>query len=67
MQMRLDVHYWRIQLNHSEVYWASSINYSLSSVPREAVLDGHMLGAYLSSVVKIDKISKDQYNEFMVD
>jgi hypothetical protein len=49
------------------VYWSSSINYGLFSVPREAVLDGHMLNAFLTSVVKIDKISKEQYNEFMVD
>lgn len=61
------MHYWKIQLTHSEVYWSSSICYGLSSVPREAVLDGHMLNAFLPTVVSVEKISKEQYNEFMWD
>ena len=59
--------YWKIRLRHSEVYWSSSICYSLSSVPREAVLDGHMLNAFLPYVAGVERISKEQFNEFMWD
>lgn len=61
------MHYWKIQLKYSEVYWSSSICYGLSSVPREAVLDGHMLNSFLPIVLGVEKISKEQYNEFMWD
>jgi hypothetical protein len=36
-------------------------------VPREAVIDGHMLNAFLPTVISVEKISKEQYNEFMCD
>lgn len=69
MQMKEEkkMHYWRISLRYHDVYWFSAIDYSLFSVPREAVFDGHMLGTFLSSVQKVEKISKEQFNEFMFD
>ena len=66
MKRDVSMNYWKIQLRHSEVYWSSSICYSLSSVPRETVLDGHMLDVFLSNIVKVERISKEQYNEFNI-
>lgn len=61
------MHYWKISLKYSDVYWSSSLGYSLSSVPREAAFDGHLLSAFIPMITKVEKISKEQYNEFMVD
>jgi hypothetical protein len=61
------MHYWRIELDYSEIYWSSPISYNLESVPREAVLDGHMVDTFLPEVKKVEKISKEQYNLLMDD
>lgn len=61
------MHYWKIHLPCNDVYWSSTIDFNLKSVPREAVLDGHLIDVFLPSVVNVEKISKEQYNEVMWD
>ena len=66
------MHYWRLRVNPApnadyNVYYKTPIDILAINIPRNAVVDGDLLGAFMRYVDVVEEVTAEQYYEHMID